>query len=46
MTPSLSPGHGVPRLLTFSSVRPRTSVWKPSLRAWRIRMVLTFTWMR
>lgn len=32
--------------LTFSSVRPRTSVWKPWSRARRIRTVLTFTWMR
>lgn len=32
--------------LTFSSVRPRTSVWKPWSRAQRIRTVLMFTWMR
>lgn len=32
--------------LTFSSVRPRTSVWKPSSRAQRISTVLRFTWMR
>ena len=32
--------------LTFSSVRPRTSVRKPSLRAERICTVLLFTWMR
>lgn len=31
---------------TFSSVRPRHSIWKPWSRAQRIRTVLTFTWMR
>lgn len=32
--------------LTFSSVRPRHSIWKPWSRARRIRTVLMFTWMR
>lgn len=31
---------------TFSSVRPRHSIWKPWSRAQRIRTVLMFTWMR
>jgi hypothetical protein len=32
--------------LTFSSVRPRHSIWKPWSRARRIRTVLMLTWMR